>query len=160
MNIQRYLKDKNVSFTVHLHPDTFDSQHLAEQLHEPGKNVVKTVLLHANHGFAYVVAVLPATHHVDLAKLSAVLGHSELHLATMEEITRCCPDCECGVLPPFGSKFGMKTIVDEALGQDEFIVMQGNTRHEAIRMTFRDYYNLERPLMASFAVHDGACIHH
>lgn len=156
MNIQQYLKDKNVFFTVHTHPDTFDSQHLAEQLHEPGKNVVKTVLLHANHGYVYVVAVLPATHHVDLEKLSGILGHAELHLATADEITRCCPSCECGVLPPFGSKFGMKTIVDESLAQDEHIVIQGNTRHEAIRMKFSDYYNLERPLMASFAVHDGA----
>jgi Ala-tRNA(Pro) deacylase len=160
MNIQQYLKDKNVFFTVHLHPETFDSQHLAQQLHEPGKNVVKTVLLHANHGFVYVVAVLPATHHVDLERLSTVLGHTELHLATIDEIARCCPDCESGVLPPFGSKFDMKTIVDESLAQDEFIVMQGNTRHEAIRLEFKDYYNLERPLMASFAVRDGACVHH
>lgn len=160
MNIQQYLKEKGVFFTVHLHPDTFDSQHLAEQLHEPGRNVVKTVLLHANHGFVYVVAVLPATHHVDLKRLSMVLGQSELRLATNDEITRCCPDCEYGVLPPFGSQFGMKTIVDEALAHDEFIVMQGNTRHEAIRMTFKDYYNLERPLMASFAVREKTSIPH
>lgn len=152
MNIQQFLNEKHVPFTVQTHPDTFDSQHLAQQLHEPGKKVVKTVLLRANHGFTYVVAVLPATLQVDLTRLSEVLGHAELHLATAIEIANCCPECEFGVLPPFGSQFAMKTVVDESLAQDEEIVMQGNTRHEAIRMKYRDYYDLERPLMASFAV--------
>jgi len=156
MNIQQFLRDNHVPFTVHTHPDTFDAQHLAQELHEPGKHVVKTVLLRANHGFTYVVAVLPATHHVDLKLLSEALGHANMQLATEMEISKCCPDCEFGVLPPFGSRYCMKTVVDESLAQDEYIVMQGNNRHEAIRMKYRDYYELERPLLASFAVQSAS----
>jgi len=32
------------------------------------------------------------------------------------------------------------------------IVFEGNTHHEAIRMRFQDFMDLERPRMASFAV--------
>ncbi|MGE5754193.1 MAG: aminoacyl-tRNA deacylase, partial [Planctomycetaceae bacterium] len=60
-------------------------------------------------------------------------------------------DCERGALPPFGSRYGLKTLVDESLTRDERIVFEGNTLHEAIRMSYRDYADLERPQVADFS---------
>jgi Ala-tRNA(Pro) deacylase len=97
------------------------------------------------------VAVLPATHHIDFALASEALGGSKLALATEVEIADHCPDCELGVLPPFGSQYGMKTIVDESLAKDEQIVFEGNTHHDAIRMKFRDFQQIEHPLIVRFA---------
>ena len=62
------------------------------------------------------------------------------------------PDCEMGTLPPFGSQYGMKTMVEESLTQDEVIVFEGNNHHEAIRMQFEDFQHIEEPLVAKFAV--------
>ena len=95
---------------------------------------------------------MAGSHHIDLKRLSHVLGDAQVQLATEAEIAQHCPDCERGALPPFGTQYGMKTVVDEALaGQDE-IVFEGNTHHEAIRLRYQDFYNLEHPLVASFAV--------
>ena len=58
-----------------------------------------------------------------------------------------CPDCEIGALPPFGSQYGLKTVVDESLLADEHIVFEGNTHAEAIRMRLDDFRNLEHPLV-------------
>jgi len=151
MNIVNYLETKKVPFALETHSDTFDAQHLAHALHVPGHSVAKTVLLRANHDYAYVLAVLPATHRVDLQRLSQVLGGANVQLATEVEIGKHCPDCEFGVLPPFGSQYALNTIVDESLVSDQEIVLQGNTHHEAIRMKYRDFYKLEHPLVASFA---------
>jgi Ala-tRNA(Pro) deacylase len=151
MNIAQFLSDKHVSFESLPHIDTYDAQHLAQALHVPGRDVAKTVLLRADGGFAYVVAVLPATKNVDLDQASQSLGGSKLALATELEISDHCPDCEMGVLPPFGSQYGMKTIVDESLAAEEEIVFEGNTHRDAIRMKFSDFQRLEQPLIVRFS---------
>jgi Ala-tRNA(Pro) deacylase len=79
------------------------------------------------------------------------LGGAKVELATEVEIGAHCPDCEFGVLPPFGSWYGMRTIVDSSLAEDEAIVFEGNTHAEAIRMRFDEFRQLEDPLIAPFA---------
>jgi Ala-tRNA(Pro) deacylase len=151
MQVSRFLSDRGIDFQVIEHPPTYDAQHMAQAVHVPGREVAKTVLLRANSGYLFVVAVLPATRRVDFDKAAKVLGGTRLELASEAEIWRHCPDCETGVLPPFGSQYGMKTMVDRSLCQDEEIVFEANTHREAIRMRFDDFKRLEEPLVASFA---------
>ena len=151
MNVKQFLKDHNVQHDVITHRSTYDAQRMAQTLHVPGREVAKTVLLRADQGFTYIVAVLPATKNVDLTAAGRALGGAKLELATEVEIQEHCPDCEMGVLPPFGSQYGMKTIVDKSLTEDEEIVFEGNSHQEAIRMKFTDFQHLEEPVVASFA---------
>jgi Ala-tRNA(Pro) deacylase len=97
-----------------------------------------------------VVAVLPATRNIDFRRASKLLRGSRLQLATETEIAEQCPDCEFGVLPPFGSRYGMRTIVDAGIVDDEHIWFASNTHDEAIRMKSTEYCRLEQPLVGSF----------
>ena len=133
------------------HPPAFDAQHLAQALHTPGREVAKTVLLRADHKYSYIVAVLPATHRIDFDALREFMGGASLELATEVEIAERCPDCEFGVLPPFGSHYGAQTIVDESLTKDESISFESDSHTEAIRMKYADFYEIEHPLVARFA---------
>lgn len=153
MNWKSFLLDNHIDFETISHPDTYDSQHLAEATHVPGRRVAKTVLLRADRGFAYVVAVLSATRNVDLQLLSAALGGSRLEFASEAEIAEHCPDCEFGVLPPFGSQYGIRTIIDTELAREEWMIFEGSTHHDAVRMSVADFMRVEQPLAASFAVH-------
>ena len=152
MNVQEFLNGRKVKYKAIAHRDIYDAQRLAQELHTPGREVAKTVLLRADHAYAYVVAVLPATKTIDFKKVSAALGGSEIELATELEIKEHCPDCEIGTLPPFGSQYGMQTLVEESLAKDEEIVFEGNSHHEAIRMRYDDFHQIEEPLVAKFAV--------
>ncbi len=152
MNVQEFLRERRVAFSAITHPDTYDAQRLAQALHTPGKEVAKTVLLRADGGFAYIVAVLPATKSIDLDKVSAVFGGSKIELATEAEIQERCPDCELGTLPPFGSQYALKTLVDASLAEDDEIVFEGNNHHEAIRMRYDQFRELEQPIVADFAL--------
>jgi Ala-tRNA(Pro) deacylase len=109
------------------------------------------VLLRVDGGSQFIVAVLPASKNIDFEKASKLLAKSRVHLATEIEIAAHCPDCEFGVLPPFGSRYGMKTIVESSLEDDLEIVFQSNTHDEAVRMKFADFVQLEDPLVAPFA---------
>jgi Ala-tRNA(Pro) deacylase len=151
MNIQTFLKSRGVEFEILTHEPTYDAQHMAQAVHVSGHEVAKTVLLRANHAYNYVVAVLPATRKIDFERTCKALGGTELALATEVEMASVCPDCEIGALPPFGSQYGLKTVADESLSQDEWIVFEGNTHAEAIRMRYEDFDRLEHPLVLPIA---------
>lgn len=153
MSMKHFLQKRRVPFEVLAHAQVYDAQHLAQALHVPGKEVAKTVLLRADHDYRYYVVVLPATHVIDFELLSTFLGGTELELATEAEIAQRCPDCEVGVLPPFGAYYGAQTIVDESLAGDEYISFESDSHTEAIRMKYAEFYDFEHPLVARFARH-------
>jgi len=151
MKTADFLTDKNLDYTVIPHGDTYDAQRMAAAIHVSGREVAKTVLLRADKGKTYVVVVLPANKIIDFQRASQTLGGGKLELATEIEISQHCPDCEIGALPPFGSQYGMKTLVDATLAEDDQIVFEGDSHHESIRMKFADFRRVEQPLMGSFA---------
>ena len=148
MNVVEELTKEQVDFERVPHRPAYTAQHLAHELHISGRDVAKTVLLRADNGAKYIVAVLPASKQLDLAKAARALGLDEVELATEFDIAKHCPDCELGVLPPFGSRHGMKTIVDSDLATEEFIWFDANTHQEAVRMKFSEFEKLEQPLVA------------
>ena len=100
MNIADFLKQEKVKFDLLPHRDTYNAQSMAQTLHVSGHHVAKTVLLRADDGKAYVVAVLPACRAVDLGLASLLLGGRQLELASESDIAEHFPDCELGALPP------------------------------------------------------------
>jgi len=150
MNIPTFLEQRRCWFEHVLHQPTYCAQRLAHELHVPGREVAKTVLLRADGRGKYVVAVLPAHRKIDLEQVEKLLGKGQPELATEAEVAEQFPDCELGTLPPFGSQYGMKTIVDSSLAEDEKIVFESNTHHEAIRMRFDEFCKLEQPVIAQF----------
>lgn len=147
MDIKRFLTDKHVAFEVLPHDHTTGASRIAHAVHAPGGQVAKSVLLHANHSFRDVVAVVPSNRFVDKASVSRMFGGADIRLGNEEDLVIHCPDCERGVLPPFGSQYGMRTIVDEALAAAEYIVFESNTHDEALRMSWKDFSKLESPLV-------------
>ena len=156
MNVTKFLDGKRIAYKVYSHSNTYDAQHLAAALRIPGVHVAKTVLLRADGGFKYLVAVIPATARVDLKRISSALGGATVRLATEFEIAERCPDCDFGVLPPFGSQFGAETVVDESLAQHEDLFFTGATHGEAIRLRYSDFCDLEHPLVMSLIERDDS----
>jgi len=154
MNVPTFLEEQKCCFERKPHQPTYSAQRLAEELHVPGREVAKAVLLRANVGGRrqFVVAVLPASKQIDFKQATKFLAANKVRLATELEIAEHCPDCDFGVLPPFGSRYGMRTIVDPGLTDDEEIWFEGNTYREAIRMKFDDFQRLERPRVFPFAI--------
>ena len=151
MNTEQFLQQHGAQFEVVPHAEAFDTAHVAQATATPGREVAKAVLLRANHAYRYIVAVLPSTHRIDLEALSHVLGDAQVQLASEIEVAERCPDCDFGVLSPFGSQYGAETLVDKSLTQDEQILFEGNTHCEAIRMKYADFCKIENPTVAEFA---------
>jgi len=145
MNVHEFLHQHKVNYEILHHAPTYDAQRLAQAVAESGHHVAKTVLLKSDAD--YLLAVVPATHTVDLADARLLLRAEYLKLASEEEIAQRFSDCDPGAIPPFGSHYDMTTLVDESLSESEEIVFEGNTHDEAIRMRFADYFALEKPVV-------------
>src|SRR3954470_8911997 len=110
MRIHDYLQSRHVWFQTVLHRPVPTASKLAQSLHVPGRQVAKAVLVRADG--AYVLAVLPASARIDLARLSQVLDGAQVSLASEDELEKVFGDCERGASPPFGRLYGLRTVVD------------------------------------------------
>src|SRR5437870_269365 len=149
MRVLQFLSAQQISFEPLVHPPAYTAQKRAKYLHVSGKQVAKTVLLVGPDG--YPLAILPATHQVDTAALTRKLG-GFVRLATDEEIGEVFQDCEWCVVAPFRALYGLPTILDDSVASDSWIVCEGDTHAEAIRVRCRGFERLERPQRLSFAV--------
>jgi Ala-tRNA(Pro) deacylase len=152
MRIPDFLQESRVTFEALPHPPAFSAQKLAKYLHVPGSRVAKAVLLRGPSGF--ILAVLTATHRIDLDAVAEALD-GPVRLATDEEAADVFLDCEWGVVPPFGTLYGLPTLLDESVPSDELLVFEAHTHVEAIRLLCRDFEKLERPRRLAFAQRNG-----
>jgi Ala-tRNA(Pro) deacylase len=111
-SVRDYLGREGVPYDTITHQHTRDSNHSAQAAHVPGDRVAKCVILEDTGG--YLMAVLPATHKLDIDAIDLHLNR-KLALAASYELPELFKDCEIGALPPLGQVYGFDTIVDECL---------------------------------------------
>jgi Ala-tRNA(Pro) deacylase len=148
MRIAEHLAEQQVSFESLLHPPAFSAQKLAKVLRVRGSEVAKAVLLHGPGG--YFLAVLPATHQVDLVVLAEHQGGG-VYLATTEEVAAVFLDCEWGSVSPFGNLYGVPTLLDAGITPEMWIVVEAGSHVEAVRLSCRDFERLAGSLRVAFA---------
>jgi Ala-tRNA(Pro) deacylase len=148
MLIPDFLQEQHVAFETVLHAPAFTAQKRARFLHIPGRQVIKCVLLAKERGF--VLAILRAVDHVDLNAIGSFLGAS-VRMANDNDLANQFSDCEPGAVAPFGSLYGLRTLLDENIHPDDLILFEAQRHHVAIRMRCRDFEMLEKPTRCQFA---------
>lgn len=146
--LKSFLDEQRIRYTLMSHSPAYTAQAAAATLHVPGRELAKTVVVRSNGDT--MLAVLPASAHVNLKKLAALVG-KPVRLANEQEFSGLFPDCELGAMPPFGQLYNLPVYVDRSLSADEEIVFNAGTHRDAVRMRFQDFEQLARPNVASFA---------
>lgn len=131
------------------HPVAYTAHQVASLAHIPEKEVAKTVMIKVDGDLA--MAVVPASHDVDLEMLEAILQANRVRLSGEPEFRRKFPDCETGAMPPFGNLYGLNVYVDESLTRDDEIVFEAGSHRELIRMGYRDFESLVKPTVLRFS---------
>jgi Ala-tRNA(Pro) deacylase len=148
MRIKQFLQDSQVPFETVLHAPAYTAQRRAKYLEMSGNRLGKAVVLAL--ASEYVVAILPATRRVDLDAVGRALGRPS-RLASHAEMADLFLDCEPGAKSPFGTLYGVRTIVDESLPPDAFIAFEAQRHSVAVLMRCRHFQELEKPLCFRFA---------
>ena len=108
--LQQFLDRMQVEYEVFLHAPTPSASRTAEASHISADKIAKGVLLKDESG--YVLAVLPASHHLDLQEIERVLD-SPASLAGELELAEIFRDCALGAVPAVGAAYGLDVIADE-----------------------------------------------
>jgi Ala-tRNA(Pro) deacylase len=146
--LKAHLESARVSYAAVTHVPARSAQYAAAVLHVSGKEVAKTVALRS--GKQVLLAVLPASYHVNLGKLAAAVG-APVELLSERECYKLFPDCQPGAIPPFGELYGLPVYLDEALAEDPEITFGAGTLSDCIRMGNADFVHLAKPRICSFA---------
>ncbi|MBI2885245.1 MAG: YbaK/EbsC family protein [Candidatus Omnitrophica bacterium] len=149
--LKSYLDQQRISYTAHKHAVAYTAQELAAAQHVPGRKLAKCVVIKTNAGLC--LAVLPATHLVDFAKLKQLLKAARVKLASEADIKQAFPDAEVGAMPPFGNLYRVPTVVDAALAEAEEIVCNGGSHTDTISLRYADYARLVNPKVGVFGLH-------
>ena len=108
----------------------------------------KAMVLEA--GDELVLVVLSASRKVDFRKLKAHLGARRVQMASAERV-REATGCEPGGVPPFGSLFGLRVLLDPSLLEHERIDFNAGERTRSVEMRSKDFVAIERPEVVEFA---------
>jgi Ala-tRNA(Pro) deacylase len=147
-SLREYLDKHNIKYIVMSHSPAFTAQGIAALAHIPGKNLAKTVMVKLDGKL--VMAVVPASFHVDLALLKDETKSKDAQLASEADFKDRFAECETGAMPPFGNLYGIDVFADESLSRDKEIAFNACSHRELIRLAWDDYAKLVKPRLMSF----------
>jgi Ala-tRNA(Pro) deacylase len=149
MWIRKMLEMRGIPFEEMHHAEAYTAQELAQREHVSGHRVAKVVVVMADG--RPVELILPASRHVNLERVRTVLGVREVRLATEAEMEGFFTDCELGAVPALRHWPNVDVLMDPSLNVEGPIVFQAGTHADAVRLSFRDWYELVGPQVATFS---------
>jgi Ala-tRNA(Pro) deacylase len=149
--LEAFLREQQVPFQMQRHRVAYTSQDVAMSEHIPSQMMAKVAIAFADAKM--IMLVLPASHRLDLTKVSAAIPAQHVYLAGEHEIATAFPDCEVGAMPPFGNLYQIPVYVDRLLAQDDTIVLQAGTHTDTISMKYADFARVVKPIVGDFAHH-------
>jgi Ala-tRNA(Pro) deacylase len=146
--VTAFLEGQGVRHEVVEHRPTFSAAAEARASETEPREAAKTLALRDRDG--YRMAVVPATHRLDLHRAREVLGaSSHLRLATEAELEQDFPMFDVGAMPPLGPMMPMPEVIDVHLLYHERILCAGGDHKHALRMDPRDLVRVCEPRVAA-----------
>lgn len=152
--LTEFLDTNEVKYVRLTHSLAFTAQEIAAAAHIPGKELAKTVIVKIDGQMCMVV--LPAPYRVDLELLRKITGANVVELATEVEFKDRFPECEVGAMPPFGNLYGMEVYAEKRLAEDRYIAFNAGSHIELIRLAYKDFERLVKPMVIEVATLDEA----
>jgi Ala-tRNA(Pro) deacylase len=128
--LQKHL-DSRVTYDVLTHEPTLSSTRTAQASHVSGNCLAKAIVLRKDG--RYLLAVLPASHHLHMAELKQQFG-DDIALADEAELRQLFPDCALGAVPAVGECYDLDVIVDDSIQEQPEVYIEGGDHATLIRM--------------------------
>jgi Ala-tRNA(Pro) deacylase len=145
--VQELLGRHGVSFQVLRHEPVYTSQQAADVRGTSLASGAKALVCKGDDRF--VMFVLPADLKLDSKAVRRVRGWKKLRFADSQEVLQLTA-LEPGSIPPFGSLFGLPTLCDVRLGNNETINFNAGNHCISVTMSFTDYARVESPELGNF----------
>jgi Ala-tRNA(Pro) deacylase len=137
--LHRYLTAENIEYEEIPHDFTMTSTRTAEACHISGDCLAKAVVL--RHDGGYMLAIVPASHHLKLPDLKARLGE-DLEMAKETEINRLFADCAHGAVPAIGRCYGLDLIVDDSIEAQPDVYIEAGDHETLLHLSHAQFARL------------------
>ncbi|MDA7087175.1 YbaK/EbsC family protein [Pseudomonas sp. SA3-5] len=138
--LQNYLSEQHSHYDMLQHDPSMTAREAARRAGVPPHLVAKSVILDDFQGH-WLMAVVPATHLVDLNKVRK-LTKRHWRLARENEIVARFSDCANGAIPPVGSAFEMETLIDESLTALQDLYFESGDHEGLVHMSAEQFLQL------------------
>ncbi|MGQ0683715.1 aminoacyl-tRNA deacylase [Bradyrhizobium sp.] len=150
--LHKYLAAESIQYDEIPHAYTMTSARAAQACHVPGDRVAKAIVL--RHDGGYILAVLPASHHLKMAELRERLG-DDVDMASEGEISELFMDCATGAVPAAGKCYGLDSIVEESIQKEPDVYMEAGDHETLLHLSRAQFARLTADAMhGRFSMHD------
>ncbi len=146
--IRKMLERRGIAFEELHHAEVYTAQEVAQREHVSGHRLAKVVVVMADG--RPVELVLPASRHVNLDRVRTVLHAHDIRLASEAEMEKFFTGCEVGAIPALRHWKDVDVLMDRSLQVEGDILFQAGTHADAVRLNFRDWYEMVNPQVATF----------
>src|SRR5918994_76203 len=141
--VTAYLTERGIDFEVVEHPLTNTAGAGAGAPRGGAPPAPQTAVV---DGERFMLAVVPASHRLELDKARQALGASaSLRLATETEISRHAGPFEVGAVPPLGPLLDAVEIVDGRLLEHDAILLSGGDHTHGVLVDPNDLIEVAQP---------------
>ena len=141
LTLEQYLDRQGICYEALVHERTTGASQSATVGNISIDSMAKAVVLNSRGG--HVIAVVPASRQVELAKVGGCL-EQPVSLASEDELTSLFPDCIAGAVPPIGAAYGLRTVVDDSLENQSDVYFEAGDHHTLVHVTGDDFHRLMR----------------
>ncbi|MBN2473140.1 MAG: hypothetical protein JXB62_00930 [Pirellulales bacterium] len=142
------LQRHGVPFDVLRHEPVFTSQQAAAMRGTSLASGAKALICKGDRQF--VMFVMPADLKLASKAVRHARGWRKLRFASRDEVAEMT-GLQPGSIPPFGSLFGLPTLCDARLAENETINFNAGDHSISVSMRYADYASVERPESGAFA---------
>jgi Ala-tRNA(Pro) deacylase len=119
--VESLLKERGITFQVLRHEPVYTSDEASRVLGYVAASGAKALICKAND--AFVMFVMPGNRKLASRAVRSAKHWNRLRFATREEVQELT-GLHPGSIPPFGSLFGLPTLCDERLADNDVIKLQ------------------------------------
>lgn len=141
LTLEQYLDRQGIAYDAKKHDRTDCAAQSAAVSKVDVNCMAKAVVLSTRN--EHVVAVVPASRKVELAKVGGCIGQP-VALATEPDLAELFPDCEAGAIPPVGAAYGLRTVVDDSLEEHQDLYFEAGDHRTLIHMSGDEFHRLMR----------------
>ena len=141
LTLKQYLDEQHVPYVLESHKPTKTSLATAHASAVESQDVAKGVLTRCRDG--YILAVVPASHRLDLDRLGGWLGQP-VSLACEDDLAAVFEDCASGCAPALAAAYGLNAIVDTHFNGRGDVYFEAGDHRTLVHMGGRDFDRLYR----------------